>query len=106
MDSLKTTLPITFRFSLGSPLSLLEQLHSFDLSPINMDWFTSAWQINCSKSDLKKTPSYKKFHTFLQNETSTGNISRQEAVSMIPPLFLDVQPHHMVLDMCAAPGIL
>lgn len=23
---------------------------------------------------------------------------------MIPPLFLDVQPHHLVLDMCAAPG--
>jgi 16S rRNA C967 or C1407 C5-methylase (RsmB/RsmF family) len=33
-----------------------------------------------------------------------GNISRQEAVSMIPPLMLDVQPHHIVLDMCAAPG--
>jgi multisite-specific tRNA:(cytosine-C5)-methyltransferase len=23
---------------------------------------------------------------------------------MIPPLFLDVQPHHLVLDACAAPG--
>ncbi len=23
---------------------------------------------------------------------------------MVPPLFLDVQPHHAVLDMCAAPG--
>lgn len=23
---------------------------------------------------------------------------------MIPPLLLDVQPHHKVLDMCAAPG--
>jgi len=49
-----------------------------------------------------------------------GNISRQEAVSMLPPLFLDVQPHHgvsctwfsenleadqvKVMDMCAAPG--
>lgn len=33
-----------------------------------------------------------------------GDISRQEAVSMIPPLLLDVQPGHSVLDMCAAPG--
>ena len=33
-----------------------------------------------------------------------GNISRQESVSMIPPLVLDVKPHHKVLDMCAAPG--
>ena len=23
---------------------------------------------------------------------------------MIPPLVLDVEPHHWVLDMCAAPG--
>ena len=23
---------------------------------------------------------------------------------MVPPLFLDVKPHHRVLDMCAAPG--
>ena len=23
---------------------------------------------------------------------------------MIPPLLLDVKPHHKVLDMCAAPG--
>lgn len=33
-----------------------------------------------------------------------GNISRQEAVSMIPPLLMDIQPHQWVLDMCAAPG--
>ena len=25
-----------------------------------------------------------------------GNLSRQEAVSMIPPLFLNVEPHHRV----------
>lgn len=29
---------------------------------------------------------------------------RQEAVSMIPPLLLNVQPEHFVLDMCASPG--
>ncbi|XP_048464605.1 RNA cytosine C(5)-methyltransferase NSUN2 [Rhincodon typus] len=33
-----------------------------------------------------------------------GNISRQEAVSMIPPLLLDIKAHHKILDMCAAPG--
>ena len=35
---------------------------------------------------------------------SLCNTSRQETVSMIPPLVLDVKPHHKVLDMCAAPG--
>ena len=33
-----------------------------------------------------------------------GHTSRQEAVSMIPPIFLKVENHHKVLDMCAAPG--
>ena len=33
-----------------------------------------------------------------------GNISRQEVVSMIPPLVMDLQPGMTVLDMCAAPG--
>ena len=47
---------------------------------------------------------YFKLHNFLVSETESGNISRQETVSMIPPLVLDVKPHHKVLDMCAAPG--
>uniref|UniRef100_A0A671LBG9 tRNA (cytosine(34)-C(5))-methyltransferase n=1 Tax=Sinocyclocheilus anshuiensis TaxID=1608454 RepID=A0A671LBG9_9TELE len=34
----------------------------------------------------------------------SGNISRQEAVSMIPPLLLKIEPQHKILDMCAAPG--
>ncbi|XP_020255770.1 tRNA (cytosine(34)-C(5))-methyltransferase isoform X2 [Asparagus officinalis] len=45
-----------------------------------------------------------RFHEFLKQENEVGNITRQEAVSMVPPLFLDVLPHHHVLDMCAAPG--
>ena len=36
--------------------------------------------------------------------TDSGNITRQEAVSMVPPLALNVAPHHKCLDMCAAPG--
>ncbi|KAI9072106.1 hypothetical protein K1719_045928, partial [Acacia pycnantha] len=44
------------------------------------------------------------FHEFLKLENEIGNITRQEAVSMVPPLFLDVHSNHFVLDMCAAPG--
>lgn len=33
-----------------------------------------------------------------------GNISRQEAVSMVPPLLMNIKSHHKILDMCAAPG--
>ncbi|TFY62786.1 hypothetical protein EVG20_g6571 [Dentipellis fragilis] len=63
-----------------------------------------AWQFNVPKKVLRKSPEFKKFHSFLVFETEVGNVSRQEAVSMLPPLFLDVLPHHKVLDMCAAPG--
>ena len=71
-----------------------------------------AWQFNVSKKVLRKSPEFKKFHSFLVHETEVvrflliamtnnlhmfkGNISRQEAVSMLPPLLLDVQPHHKV----------
>ncbi|KYF39724.1 NOL1/NOP2/sun family protein, partial [Toxoplasma gondii ARI] len=32
-----------------------------------------------------------------------GGLTRQEAVSMLPVLFLDVRPEHRILDMCASP---
>lgn len=56
------------------------------------------------KSALRKNENMRKFQHFLVYETDAGNLSRQEAVSMIPPLLLDVQPGHTALDMCAAPG--
>jgi multisite-specific tRNA:(cytosine-C5)-methyltransferase len=33
-----------------------------------------------------------------------GNLSRQEAVSMIPPLFLNVEPHHRVSNAIQNPA--
>ena len=41
---------------------------------------------------------------FLVGESERGSVSRQEIVSMIPPLFLDARSDHFVLDCCAAPG--
>ena len=32
--------------------------------------------------------------------TNAGFISRQELVSMVPPLLLNVQPQHIVRNMC------
>lgn len=49
-------------------------------------------------------PLLEDIHKFMVKANDVGSISRQEAVSMVPPLFLDVRPHHRVLDMCAAPG--
>ena len=56
------------------------------------------------KSIVRKFAPFKSFQQFLVSETSVGNISRQEVVSMIPPLLMDIKPGMVVLDMCAAPG--
>ncbi len=121
-------LPISFRLSTigGRATRLLDVLqgHCFGLpkepktvtmegetitfqAPTPLPWYTPlghAYQINLGKRELKRIPELRAFRQFLMREDKQGNITRQEAVSMIPPQLLDVQPHHFVLDMCAAPG--
>ncbi|CAG8513683.1 4054_t:CDS:10 [Diversispora eburnea] len=64
-------------------------------APKPLLWYPDelAWQHSAPRSIIKKEPEFQSFHK-----------CRQEAVSMTPPLFLDVKPDHWVLDMCAAPG--
>ncbi|XP_026416639.1 tRNA (cytosine(34)-C(5))-methyltransferase-like [Papaver somniferum] len=71
-----------------------------------LPWYPNnmAWHSNFSRMQLRKNQSLERFHHFLKQANDIGNITRQEAVSMVPPLFLDVRPEHFVLDMCAAPG--
>ncbi|KDQ20325.1 hypothetical protein BOTBODRAFT_27748 [Botryobasidium botryosum FD-172 SS1] len=122
MNSFREPLPTTFRLT-GSKTSaqdLNEYIKATHISHLNevvfegqkippptqLLWYPDglAWQLNVAKTVVRKQPEFKKFQNFLVYETEVGNISRQEAVSMIPPLLLDVKPHHIVLDMCAAPG--
>jgi len=74
--------------------------------PECIEWYPDqlAYQLNVTRKDIRREEIYFKLHNFLIAETESGNTSRQETVSMIPPLVLDVKPHHKVLDMCAAPG--
>lgn len=118
----QTQLPLTFRIT-GSRnhaqevLQLFENNHLPNLSnvtwegekvkaPIALPWYPNhlAWQLDVSKSVIRKNDQFAKMQRFLVVENAVGNISRQEAVSMIPPIVLDVKPSHSVLDMCAAPG--
>lgn len=75
-------------------------------TPQALPWYPNelAWQIDVPKQVIRKNENFAKTQRFLVIETEVGNISRQEAVSMIPPLVLQVESHHKVLDMCAAPG--
>lgn len=93
--------------------------------PECLSWYPEnlAWQLSLTRKDIRKSEANVKLHNFLVSETEAGNISRQgildshlliyyvvfslqfvvifcflfkETVSMIPPLVLDVQPHHKV----------
>ncbi|KAK4700923.1 multisite-specific tRNA:(cytosine-C5)-methyltransferase, partial [Phenoliferia sp. Uapishka_3] len=122
IQALKDPLPTTFRITscreIAQPLNeMIKRVfvpfltgiehEGVPLSPpMQIPWYPDAlaWQLNIQKSAIRKNEAFKRFQSFLVLETDAGNLSRQEAVSMIPPLLLDVQPHHYVLDMCAAPG--
>jgi len=56
------------------------------------------------KELLKKNTGLKKVHEVIMKLADSGLITRQEIVSMLPPLLLDVHADHSVFDMCAAPG--
>ena len=74
--------------------------------PKVLPWYPEslAYQLNLTRREIRRQEVYFKVHNFLVAETESGAISRQEAVSMLPVLVLGVEPHHTVLDMCAAPG--
>lgn len=74
--------------------------------PMPVPWYPDelAWWMTTPKNVVRKFPPFAAFQKFLVSETSVGNISRQEVVSMIPPLVMDLKPGMTVLDMCAAPG--
>ncbi|XP_030065475.1 RNA cytosine C(5)-methyltransferase NSUN2 isoform X2 [Microcaecilia unicolor] len=122
MEALREPLPATIRIT-GYKSHAKEILHCLknkyfkELQNLEVDgqkveapqplsWYPEelAWHTNLSRKIIRKSPELEKFHQFLVSETESGNISRQEAVSMIPPLLLNIQPHHKILDMCAAPG--
>ncbi|KAI5858849.1 S-adenosyl-L-methionine-dependent methyltransferase [Tricharina praecox] len=120
--ALKRTLPTTFRFtgSRGHALTTLKALQDIYIPHLKgIEWDGQlvdpprplafypdnlAWGMTTGKSVIRRCPPFKKFQNYLVAETTIGNISRQEAVSMIPPLLMNIEPHHVVLDMCAAPG--
>lgn len=88
----------------------ISKMDNYDGNPVTpphpVPWFPDnlAWWMTTPKNVVRRYPPFAKFQKFLVSETSVGNISRQEVVSMIPPLLLDVKPGHAVLDLCAAPG--
>jgi multisite-specific tRNA:(cytosine-C5)-methyltransferase len=80
----------------GKPVSPPEAVQAFPDELV--------WHMKTHKKVIRRHAPFADFQKFLVAEAASGNISRQEVVSMIPPHFLDVKPGMVVLDMCAAPG--
>ena len=68
------------------------------------EWSNLVYNININRMELKKNDLLKNFHKFIQFGVDGGVISRQEAVSMIPPMLMRTISTDHLLDMCAAPG--
>ena len=67
-------------------------------------WKDLVFNINIPRMELKKNANLNNFHKLIQKSVDAGLISRQEAVSMIPPMLMQVEKTDMIFDMCAAPG--
>ncbi|CAI9109523.1 OLC1v1009357C1 [Oldenlandia corymbosa var. corymbosa] len=122
INCLRSALPAAFRINSSTPFykDIRMQLESDFMKSLQAEgsdgnereairplpWYPNnlAWHSEFSRKQLRKNQTLERFHGFLKLQNEIGNITRQEAVSMVPPLFLDVRPDHFVLDMCAAPG--
>ncbi|KAF2493288.1 S-adenosyl-L-methionine-dependent methyltransferase [Lophium mytilinum] len=120
--TMKKELPNSFRFtgSKGHALAVQQRLKDLYIPeitgvkfngqlvdpPTQLPWYPEqlAWSMTVPKQVIRKFAPFASFQKFLVSETQVGNISRQEVVSMIPPLLMDIKPGMTVLDLCAAPG--
>ena len=124
LSKLREKLPCVFRISKAHPFhegyhkmlldnsyikSLLgEQTNIIKIELKNLtsfkEWQNLVYNININRMELKKNDLLKNFHKFIQFGVDGGVISRQEAVSMIPPMLMQTSPTDKLFDMCAAPG--
>ena len=119
IETLKSPLPIVFRTSPSSIFApfVAEEIKSqfpngeavqvgetMVEPPKQLDWFPGVWQFKASRKETRQEPKLAEFKKWLVGAAEAGQVVRQEAVSMIPPVLLDVHDGHVVLDSCAAPG--
>lgn len=121
-EAMRRDLPNSFRFtgSKAHALAVQQRLREFYIpqitsityegkyvdAPLPVPWYPDqlAWYMTTPKNVIRRFAPFASFQKFLVAETDVGNITRQEVVSMIPPLLMDLKPYMTVLDLCAAPG--
>jgi len=92
-----------------------EPLNDQDVQLTTIPFCPHAYQLPLDRTLIRKHPALKPLHQWLMNKTDCGYVTRQETVSMIPPIVLLSQESsspsttsngggNAILDMCAAPG--
>jgi 16S rRNA C967 or C1407 C5-methylase (RsmB/RsmF family) len=131
MDTIKQNLPISFRINPTYPNweSFVSQLNDDKFMKENFfndeecmkehtegesgevclrkpDWYPDGlvYELNVSRRTLKKAEGLKRLHKWIQKAGDCGILTRQELVSMLPPIALEPKMDDVIFDMCAAPG--
>lgn len=107
VERLLTSLPPAFRVKRDTAARetqlLLEALKPWEPEPVG--WCPSAYRLlRAGNLGAKGRLEDKRLNKVLVRARRAGLIERQETASMLPALLLQVQAHHRILDLCAAPG--
>lgn len=119
-NSAISTLPAAFRIAKDVPSVLRDRIES-ELAAVleevkkadseggheivqRLSFLPQAYKLAMDRATIRKEPHLNKLHEWLKQQTHAGFITRQEIVSMVPPVVLAPKPDDKVLDMCAAPG--
>ncbi|KAI5191462.1 tRNA (cytosine34-C5)-methyltransferase [Nematocida sp. AWRm77] len=112
---MKEPLPCTFRVVDGVWRKMLEKKIAECTLIRKAKWHPQVYEIPLSRKDLSARgvrenthgvdpEELEKAHGFMKQYFAGSYITRQETVSMIPVLALDVAKDSVVLDLCASPG--
>ncbi|KAK7200238.1 NOL1/NOP2/sun family/FtsJ-like methyltransferase [Novymonas esmeraldas] len=111
MACLQTGLPMSIRFNRAAPhVDAVDAFVSERLADVfeskRIPFFPDQRALQCgvSRGDLKRREANRTLKKIVAAMNEGGYLTRQETVSMLPPLLLQVEPGMRVLDMCAAPG--
>ena len=113
LSSFQTPLPLTFRVNMSGKFrestkrklihTLFPEVIKHNIArmkpPKCLKWYPDslAWQIDVPKDALKGNVKLQNLRNFIVRANEVGAVTRQEAVSMIPPLLLDVKAHHRLI---------
>ena len=112
INTMHQALPITFRIQPTGDLgeecrkSFADLMAREALPEVTPLPWCDSWSVGISKEALKVStdPVHVRLQGWIAKWAALGALSRQAIESMVPVGLLQVEPHHIVCDLCASPG--